>query len=220
MGYGLGVSLAVGLILAFAVQDAISGVDLTMVGYILAGVGVLAIVVTATHPQPVTGVLHGSHDDALGRHRDHHGAQQRGRSLIPSSRRVASLSEDVRPRPGRLARVGVAVAVGGAVFATAGCSSSPTNGVSAASQGFYSAVADGDGTKACALLSAATRTELEQSTEKSCPEALLEEDLPEPDRGGASTRAYGTMAIVTSAGDTMFLSRFPDGWLVTAVGAG
>jgi hypothetical protein len=35
------------LILAFAVQDAVSGVDLTMVGYILAGVGVLAIVVTA-----------------------------------------------------------------------------------------------------------------------------------------------------------------------------
>ena len=48
MGYGLGVFLlAVGLILAFAVQDAISGVDLTMVGYILAGVGVLSIVVTA-----------------------------------------------------------------------------------------------------------------------------------------------------------------------------
>ncbi len=48
MGYGLGVFLlAVGLILAFAVRDAISGVDLTMVGYILAGVGVLAIVLTA-----------------------------------------------------------------------------------------------------------------------------------------------------------------------------
>lgn len=48
MGYGLGVFLlAVGLILAFAVQDAINGVDLTMVGYILAAVGVLAIVLTA-----------------------------------------------------------------------------------------------------------------------------------------------------------------------------
>jgi hypothetical protein len=39
--------LAVGLILAFAVQDAINGVDLTMVGYILAGVGALAIILTA-----------------------------------------------------------------------------------------------------------------------------------------------------------------------------
>jgi uncharacterized membrane protein len=47
MGYGLGVFLlAVGLILAFAVQDAINGVDLTLVGYILAGVGLLAIVLT------------------------------------------------------------------------------------------------------------------------------------------------------------------------------
>ena len=48
MGYGLGVFLlALGLILAFAVRDVISGVDLTMVGYILAGAGVLAIVLTA-----------------------------------------------------------------------------------------------------------------------------------------------------------------------------
>lgn len=48
MGYGLGIFLlAVGLILAFAVQDAISGVDLTMVGYILTGVGLLAIILTA-----------------------------------------------------------------------------------------------------------------------------------------------------------------------------
>jgi hypothetical protein len=48
MGYGLGVFLlALGLILALAVQDAIEGVDLTLVGWILAGVGVLAIVLTA-----------------------------------------------------------------------------------------------------------------------------------------------------------------------------
>ena len=48
MGYGLGIFLlALGLILAFAVRDAIEGVDLTMVGYILAAVGALAIVLTA-----------------------------------------------------------------------------------------------------------------------------------------------------------------------------
>lgn len=48
MGYGVGVFLlALGLILALAVQDAISGVDLTMVGWILAAVGVLALVLTA-----------------------------------------------------------------------------------------------------------------------------------------------------------------------------
>jgi hypothetical protein len=48
MGYGLGVFLlAVGLILAFAVRDAIGGVDLYLAGLIMAGVGALAIVLTA-----------------------------------------------------------------------------------------------------------------------------------------------------------------------------
>jgi hypothetical protein len=48
MGYGLGAFLlAVGLILALAVTDQISGVDLTMVGWILALVGLLSLVLTA-----------------------------------------------------------------------------------------------------------------------------------------------------------------------------
>ena len=48
MGYGIGVFLlALGLILALAVRDSISGVDLTMVGWILAAVGVLALALTA-----------------------------------------------------------------------------------------------------------------------------------------------------------------------------
>ena len=48
MGYGLGIFLiAVGLILALAVQDSINAVDLTMVGWILALAGVLIVVLTA-----------------------------------------------------------------------------------------------------------------------------------------------------------------------------
>ena len=48
MGYGLGVFLlALGLILAFAVNDAIQGVDLVMIGWILAGAGVLVLLLTA-----------------------------------------------------------------------------------------------------------------------------------------------------------------------------
>ncbi|QZY28068.1 DUF6458 family protein [Nocardioides coralli] len=48
MGYGLGVSLlAIGLILALAVQDAIEAVDLTLIGWILALAGVLVVVLTA-----------------------------------------------------------------------------------------------------------------------------------------------------------------------------
>jgi hypothetical protein len=48
MGYGAGAFLlAVGLILALAVQDNLNGVDLTTVGWILAAVGALVIVLTA-----------------------------------------------------------------------------------------------------------------------------------------------------------------------------
>jgi hypothetical protein len=48
MGYGLGVTLiAIGLILALAVQDRIDAIDLTMVGWIVAGAGVLLTVLTA-----------------------------------------------------------------------------------------------------------------------------------------------------------------------------
>jgi len=48
MGYGLGIFLlALGLILALAVQDTISNVDLTMVGWILVLAGALVIVLTA-----------------------------------------------------------------------------------------------------------------------------------------------------------------------------
>ena len=48
MGYGFGgFLLVVGLVLALAVTDRVSDVDLTMVGWIMALVGVLLIVLTA-----------------------------------------------------------------------------------------------------------------------------------------------------------------------------
>ncbi|MCL8027090.1 DUF6458 family protein [Nocardioides bruguierae] len=48
MGYGLGALLvAVGLILALAVQDSISGVDTTMIGWILTVVGLVVLGLTA-----------------------------------------------------------------------------------------------------------------------------------------------------------------------------
>lgn len=46
MGIGTGIFLiVVGAILAFAVQDMVSGVDLTMVGYICMAAGALALIV-------------------------------------------------------------------------------------------------------------------------------------------------------------------------------
>ncbi|MCW2815844.1 MAG: hypothetical protein JWN84_3299 [Nocardioides sp.] len=48
MGYGFGAFLlVVGLILALAVTDAVEGVDLTMVGWIMAAVGAGIIALTA-----------------------------------------------------------------------------------------------------------------------------------------------------------------------------
>jgi len=48
MGYGFGAFLlVVGLVLALAVTDTISGIDLTMVGWIMAAVGVVLIALTA-----------------------------------------------------------------------------------------------------------------------------------------------------------------------------
>jgi uncharacterized protein YacL len=48
MGYGLGIFLlALGLILALAVRDSISSIDLTLIGWIVALAGVLVIVLTA-----------------------------------------------------------------------------------------------------------------------------------------------------------------------------
>ncbi len=47
MGIGTSIFLlALGAILAFAVTDAISGVDLTVVGYILMGAGVLGLLLS------------------------------------------------------------------------------------------------------------------------------------------------------------------------------
>ncbi|MCW2813536.1 MAG: hypothetical protein JWN84_991 [Nocardioides sp.] len=48
MGYGFGAFLlVVGLVLALAVTDSINGVDLTMVGWIMAAVGAVLIAITA-----------------------------------------------------------------------------------------------------------------------------------------------------------------------------
>lgn len=53
MTIGLGIGLMViGAILSFAVKDSISGVDLTMIGYILMGGGALALILgLATNAQ-------------------------------------------------------------------------------------------------------------------------------------------------------------------------
>jgi hypothetical protein len=114
-------------------------------------------------------------------------------------------------------RTVLAVGVLVVVFLTGGCSSDQVPDVTAAAQGFYAAVGQSEAGAACKLLSPAARTDLEQSSGKACPDAVLEEELPRTDEV-ESAQVYGTMAIVTTGEDTMFLGRFRGGWLVTAVG--
>jgi hypothetical protein len=75
----------------------------------------------------------------------------------------------------------------------------------------------GDGVTACDLLAPETAAEVAQSAEKPCPEAILDEDLP--DAGPVTgTDVYGQWAQVRLSTDTVFLAVFPGGWRVVAAG--
>lgn len=103
------------------------------------------------------------------------------------------------------------------VLAVSGCSSQQTGPASDLARQFYTAVAARDGTAACRALAPKTLSELEQSADKPCSEAVLEEDLPDVD-DPKTVHVFGTMAQVRFANDTAFLSRFAAGWKVTAAG--
>ena len=67
MGYGFGgFLLVVGLVLALAVQDNLSGIDVTAVGWIMALVGLVLIVLTAV----TWNRSRGTHSVATTTHRD------------------------------------------------------------------------------------------------------------------------------------------------------
>jgi hypothetical protein len=96
-----------------------------------------------------------------------------------------------------------------------GCGGQRQDEARAAASDFYAAVSRTDGAAACALLAPATREELEQSSGKPCERAVVEEvhgDVGE----GRSSHAFGTMAEVAFADDTVFLTSTPDGWRVLA----
>jgi hypothetical protein len=105
------------------------------------------------------------------------------------------------------------------VLATAACGSVDDRGATAsdAAVRLLQAVDSKDGAAACTLLAPETASELTRSAGKSCAEAILDEDLPEPD-AVAGTEVYGQWAQVRLAGDTMFLAAFPGGWRVVAAG--
>ncbi|MDZ5444362.1 hypothetical protein U2F26_16705 [Micromonospora sp. 4G57] len=79
------------------------------------------------------------------------------------------------------------------------------------------AITEKDGAAACAALAPDTAVELEQSADKPCAEAILDENLPEPGSVSAS-HVYGQWAQVRLSGDIVFLGVFPAGWRVVAAG--
>jgi len=82
---------------------------------------------------------------------------------------------------------------------------------------FYAAIAAKDAAAACADLASEARKALEQQEGKPCEDAILDQDLPEAVEHGKA-HVYGSMVQVAYANETAFLSRYGDGWLLTAVG--
>lgn len=113
---------------------------------------------------------------------------------------------------GRLSSVAVVAAV-----VLVGCGNTQEDPALEAADAFYGAVAAQDGGSACNHLTRVTRSELEQASGKPCDQAVLEEKIPSVRKSG-EVHAFGTMAQVMYADDTVFLTRFGDRWLVTAVG--
>ena len=113
---------------------------------------------------------------------------------------------------GRLSGVAVLAAV-----VLAGCANTQEDAALDAADAFYSAMAAQDGASVCDLLTRVTRSELEQSSGRPCDQAVFEERIPSAQEPG-KVHVFGTMAQAVYDLDTVFLTRFGDRWLITAVG--
>lgn len=82
---------------------------------------------------------------------------------------------------------------------------------------FENAVGQGDAAGMCAALAPGTAQELESSQKSRCVKIIGDEAVP---AGGQirSVDVYGHQARAVLDRDTLFLSQFPGGWKVVAVG--
>ncbi|MFH8803340.1 hypothetical protein ACH4F6_27685 [Streptomyces sp. NPDC017936] len=89
--------------------------------------------------------------------------------------------------------------------------------VRSAAAAFEEALDEGAYDRMCGALAPGTLEEVEQSAGVPCARALREESLP---AGGAvrGTDVYGNQARAVLVRDTLFLSRFGDGWKIVAAG--
>ena len=127
-----------------------------------------------------------------------------------------------------------------ACLALTGCSAggSARAGAEDTAARFLQAVADGDGSRACALLVRDARDAVETATRTSCERGVLRLGLTDErastsgdadadadagnghgtGTGTGTARIYGRAAIIEDGADTVFLARSGDTWLVRAAG--
>jgi hypothetical protein len=99
-----------------------------------------------------------------------------------------------------------------------GCSSlgPDSSGAAAVARAFHAAAAAGDGSAACARLSARVADALAQS-EGSCEQAVLAADVPAAEQV-RSVQVWGGRGLVVLDHDVVFVAEFDGGWRVTAAG--
>jgi hypothetical protein len=109
-------------------------------------------------------------------------------------------------------------ALGVVVLALSGCGrDGDRQNVRAVVDGFYAAVRDHHGERACALLSADTRKALEQQESETCAKAV--DKLALKDGRPGRVAVYSTEALVELVGgDTVFLGDTASGWRISAAG--
>ncbi len=106
-----------------------------------------------------------------------------------------------------------------AALAAAGCGSvSPdADAASQTALTFHTALSNGDGSGACAMLAPSTLAQFEKTTKAPCAVEIIEESPPAA--GAVSdVRAYGRAAQVRMDADTVFLTTAGGGWKVAAAG--
>jgi hypothetical protein len=111
-----------------------------------------------------------------------------------------------------------AVALGAVALALSGCGrDGDRQSVRTVVDGFYAAVRDHQGDRACALLSVDTRQALEQEESESCGKAVGKLHLDDGRPG--SVRVFSSEASVELVGgDAVFLGDTKGGWRISAAG--
>jgi hypothetical protein len=111
-----------------------------------------------------------------------------------------------------------AVALGALVLALSGCGrDGDRESVRAVVDGFYAAVRDHQGDRACALLSADTRQALDEEESDSCAKAVDKLHLDDGRPGPVHVFA-GEASVELVGGDTVFLGDTASGWRISAAG--